>query len=85
MELKNTISSYTEVEFINLIHEIIEAKGTDDYQDELLEHFCQISQHPDGSDLIYYPEKDADGTPERIIEIVKNWRKSQGLSLFKTE
>lgn len=85
MKLKDAISSYTEVEFINLINEIIEAKGTDDYQDELLEHFCKISQHPDGSDLIYYPETDEDGTPERIVEIVKNWRESQGLSSFKTK
>ncbi|KJG19443.1 bacteriocin immunity protein [Photobacterium phosphoreum] len=83
MELKDTINAYTEVEFINLINEIIESKGTNDYQDELLEHFCQIIDHPDGSDLIYYPENEMDGTPERIVEIVKNWRQSQGLPLFK--
>ncbi|PSV20453.1 bacteriocin immunity protein [Photobacterium sp. GB-27] len=83
MELKDTINDYTEIEFIYLINEIIESKGTNDYQDELLEHFCQITEHPDGSDLIYYPENENDGNPERIVEIVKSWRNSQGLSLFK--
>ncbi|TOO00601.1 bacteriocin immunity protein, partial [Vibrio parahaemolyticus] len=40
--------------------------------------------HPDGSDLIYYPENSEDGTPENIVRIVKEWRLSQGLPCFKS-
>lgn len=84
--MKNTISEYTESEFLKLVTDICKVNVSDEKEHNgLVSHFCQIAEHPYGSDLIYYPEKDADGTPERIVEIVKNWRKSQGLSLFKTE
>ncbi|WP_422836636.1 bacteriocin immunity protein [Aliivibrio salmonicida] len=45
--------------------------------------FEKLTQHPDGSDLIFYPENLGDDSPERITEIVKEWRESQGLSSFK--
>ncbi|EJR2728739.1 bacteriocin immunity protein, partial [Salmonella enterica subsp. enterica] len=32
---------------------------------------------------IFYPEKPEDGEFENIIKIVKEWRRSQGLPLFK--
>ncbi|WP_104028832.1 bacteriocin immunity protein [Vibrio jasicida] len=83
MELKDTLSAYTEAEFINLIDEIIESKGSDDYQDKLLEHFISITDHPGGSDLIYYPENPGEETPKGIVKIVKDWRASQGLPCFK--
>ncbi|MDO6184335.1 bacteriocin immunity protein, partial [Escherichia coli] len=34
-------------------------------------------------DLIFYPNSQADGEPENILKIVKEWRRSQGLPLFK--
>ncbi|TOQ48512.1 bacteriocin immunity protein, partial [Vibrio parahaemolyticus] len=46
-------------------------------------HFEEMTGHPDGSDLIYYPENLEDGTPENIVKIVKEWRLSQGLPCFK--
>ncbi|EAA0945560.1 bacteriocin immunity protein, partial [Escherichia coli] len=33
--------------------------------------------------LIYYPAKKGDDEPENILKIVKEWRRSQGLPLFK--
>jgi hypothetical protein len=83
MELQSSIDQYTEDDFIGLINEIIEAQDSDAYQDELLEHFIAVTEHPDGSDLIYYPDDTADATPDRIVEIVKQWRTSQGLPCFK--
>ncbi len=49
------ITNYTESEFLELLNNIINAEGTDQYQDELLENFIATTGHPDGSDLIYYP------------------------------
>ena len=83
LKRKNTLSAYTEADFINLLDEIIESKGSDDYQDKLLEHFILITEHPAGSDLIYYLENPGEDTPEGIVKIVKDWRASQGLPCFK--
>ncbi|MFW0758161.1 bacteriocin immunity protein [Pseudomonas sp. H11T01] len=84
--LKNSISEYTETEFIELLKELAnedEEAETDDRADLLLLHFEKISKHPDGSDLIYYPEDGADNSPEGITRTVKEWRAAQGLPGFR--
>ncbi|WP_434361087.1 bacteriocin immunity protein [Parasalinivibrio latis] len=83
--MKNSISDYTEAEFLALLEQIFleNVAETDDLLDVLIEHFEEISEHPDGSDLIYYPEAEEDGTPENIVRIVKEWRASEGLPCFK--
>ncbi|HHY0606276.1 TPA: bacteriocin immunity protein [Vibrio parahaemolyticus] len=84
--MKNSITDFSEVEFLQFVEEIFKenVSDTDDVLDELLEQFEDITQHPDGTDLIYYPETPEDGTPESIVRIVKEWRLSQGLSCFKS-
>ena len=84
--MKSTITEYTEEDFILFINKIFKENvaDTDDVLDELLEQFETITEHPDGSDLIYYPENPEDGTPENIVRIVKEWRLSQGLPCFKS-
>ena len=83
MRLRDSLEDYTELEFVELINIIVSAEGTDEYQDELLENFIATTGHPNGSDLIYYPESSEDGTPESIVRIVKEWRFSEGLPCFK--
>ena len=83
MKLHGRLENHTESEFLELLNTIINAEGSDDFQDELLENFIAITEHPDGTDLIYYPESPEDGTPENIVRIVKEWRLSQGLPCFK--
>ncbi len=85
--LKNSISEYTEAEFIELLEELAkeDEAETDDRADLLLLHFEKISEHPAGSDLIYYPESGADNSPEGVTQIVKVWRAAQGLPGFKDE
>lgn len=83
--MKNSIADFSEVEFLQFVEEIFKenVSDTDDVLDELLEQFEDITQHPDGTDLIYYPETPEDGTPENIVRIVKEWRLAQGLACFK--
>ena len=82
---RNTIADYTEVEFLDLLKRITKADAPSEKAlDDLVDHFEMITQHPDGSDLIYYPETPEDGTPESIVRLVKEWRLSQGLSFFKS-
>ncbi|ENG7506303.1 bacteriocin immunity protein [Vibrio parahaemolyticus] len=82
---RTSITDYTESEFLSLVEQIFKENvaETDDVLDELLELFETITEHPDGSDLIYYPEYPDADTPENIVRIVKRWRQSQGLPCFK--
>ena len=82
---KNSIADYTEVEFLGLLKRITKADSPSEKAlDDLVDHFEMITQHPDGSDLIYYPDTPEDGKPENIVRIVKQWRLSQGLPCFKS-
>jgi len=85
MKLKNSISDYTESEFIDFLNEIDKENvaETDDKLDVLLNHFEKITEHPSGTDLLYYAQSDADSTPTAITKIVKEWRAKNGKSGFK--
>ncbi|MGA8134892.1 MAG: bacteriocin immunity protein [Pseudomonas gingeri] len=82
--LKSSLSEYSEHEFLELIKEICGAVGTEEYQDELLEHFIEATGNSAASDWIYYPEDGEDDSPKGILESVKAWRAAQGLPGFKT-
>ncbi|MHA6128638.1 Colicin immunity protein / pyocin immunity protein [Pseudomonas mohnii] len=83
--MKRTISDFTEVEFITFINTVLAANTSpDEILDPLLFEFERLSEHPAGSDLIYWPE-DMSKTPtaESITETVKKWREANGLPGFK--
>ncbi|HAE2267838.1 TPA_asm: bacteriocin immunity protein [Salmonella enterica subsp. salamae serovar 60:g,m,t:z6] len=89
---KENVADYTEKEFIELLEEIVNATSKDKslkgkklekYLDTLVDHFIKITGHPKKGDLIFYPNPPEDSEPEKIIKIVKEWRRSQGLPLFK--
>ncbi|WP_041456776.1 bacteriocin immunity protein [Pantoea vagans] len=83
MKLKPRFQDYTEAEFTELVAKIFSAEGGEKYQNELLENFITVSEHPESSDLIYY-NYDEDLTPEKVVAEVREWRKSQELPDFKT-
>jgi len=83
--MKKDITDFTEDEFIAFMHKILaeNVAPTDDVLDVLIEEFCEITGHPDGTDLIYYPEADSSGSAEDVTRVVKKWRAAQGLPGFK--
>ncbi|RPE03221.1 bacteriocin immunity protein [Candidatus Pantoea deserta] len=83
MEVKQKFEDYTEAEFIQLVSEICSAEGGEAYQDKLVANFNLVSEHPKGSDLIFYDD-DEDATPEEIVATVKAWREANGKSGFKS-
>ncbi|CAQ83310.1 MULTISPECIES: bacteriocin immunity protein [Photorhabdus] len=83
MKLKNKLEEYTENEFIDLISRIISDEGTEKEQDTLLENFIKITEHPSGTDLIYYPENGENDSPEGILKTIKEWRAKNGKPGFK--
>ncbi|AZD47732.1 bacteriocin immunity protein [Pseudomonas chlororaphis] len=84
MTSRGSISDYTEQEFLQLLTEICEVScQSEDDHSVLVRHFQEISEHPEGSDLIFYPADDADDSPEGILKTVKEWRRANGLPGFK--
>jgi hypothetical protein len=82
--IRDTLQEYTEKEFLTLITEICDDIGSEEYQDIILENFRVVSEHPSGSDLIYYPESGAEQSPEKILEAIKEWRSKNGKPGFKS-
>ncbi|EAM2911480.1 bacteriocin immunity protein [Salmonella enterica] len=89
---KEKLEDYTEREFLELLEEIgndtrkeknLKGDELENYIINVVNHFIRITEHPAQGDLIFYPEKPEDGEFENIIKIVKEWRRSQGLPLFK--
>ncbi|EKY3231574.1 bacteriocin immunity protein [Cronobacter malonaticus] len=83
---KKLLSDFTENEFLDFVTGICK----DTYKTEG-EHilavlaFEKLTEHPAGSDLIYYPENGADNTPEGIIKTIKKWRTDEGKSGFNVK
>jgi hypothetical protein len=79
------IFEYTETEFIRFIEKIrtTNKSGSDLELGELLAQFRMLTGHPDGTDLIFYPEQGDDNSAEGITKKVKDWRAAQGLPGFK--
>lgn len=81
--MKNTFSDYTESEFVALLQQIISHDGTGPEVDKLVFHFEEVSEHPAGSDLIFYPEDGVDDSAFGITRTIKEWRATQGIWGFK--
>ena len=84
--MKKNISDYTHAQFISFIQALFLANSSgasEGVMADLLDQFCEITVHPAGTDLIYYPEDGADSSAEGIVQTVIAWRLAQGLSGFK--
>lgn len=83
--MEKRISEYTEAEFISFLQEIFTANknAPDEVLDPMLDTLEQLTEHPAGSDLIYYPEDGADNSAEGITQTIKEWRAENGLPGFK--
>lgn len=84
MNNKKSISDYTEQEFLALVSRIYNAEEESEEEDvnNLLE-FERLCEHPEGSDLIYYPREGREDSPEGVIQEVKEWRQANGKPGFK--
>ncbi|MHC6224124.1 bacteriocin immunity protein [Pseudomonas sp. X10] len=83
IDQKRNLADYTCAEFESIVEELLQAAGTSAWQDRLLEHFIELVEHPNGSDLIYYPESEQQGCAKQVIAHIMAWRKTKGLPLFK--
>jgi len=79
------ISDYTEADFLLFVKMICDSEyATEEEQINAVLRFEALTEHPDGSDLIYYAASDAESTSEVITQKVKEWRATNGKPGFKT-
>ncbi|WP_047607670.1 bacteriocin immunity protein [Rahnella aquatilis] len=82
---KKTISDYTESEFLEFVKKFFNVQSSTEQEDtkNILE-FKRLTEHPSGSDLIYYPNDDREDSPEGVVKEVKQWRAANGKPGFKS-
>jgi len=84
MKLKSALEEYTEAEFLELLNKIWEIDvSSEDEHDKLIEHFANITEHPRGNGLIFYPEAGVEDSPQGVLAVVKSWRATNGKPGFK--
>ncbi|HEC5280741.1 TPA: bacteriocin immunity protein [Enterobacter cloacae] len=84
MYIMKTLSDYTASDFLELVRKICHAEGqTEEDENRLVREFKRLSEHPAGSDLIFYPEEGKDYSPEGIVREVKEWHRANGKPGFK--
>ena len=83
--MNGLISDMSEAEFLIFVTKVYknEYASEDEHIDAILE-FKRLSEHPSGSDLLYYPDP-GKGGPEAIVKEVKEWRAANGKPGFKAE
>ena len=85
MAVKQTISDYTEAEFLAFVTDLCDfSKRTEAEDAALINEFVRLSEHPEGNGVIFYPPDDREDTPEGIVKEVKRWRAENGKPGFKS-
>ncbi|HEK1767018.1 TPA: bacteriocin immunity protein [Pseudomonas putida] len=76
--MNKLISEITEKHFLELVRKIYAVDYPSDEQHRsAVYEFERLSEHPAGSDLLFYPE-DGKDSPEHIVAEVKAWRAANG-------
>ncbi|WP_110948765.1 bacteriocin immunity protein [Pseudomonas bohemica] len=84
--MNNLIQHMREEDFLELVKKICSAEQmTERQHTKAILEFERLSEHPDGSDLIYYPKALADNSPEGIVNTIKEWRAANGKPGLKTD
>ncbi|WP_219854593.1 bacteriocin immunity protein [Pseudomonas japonica] len=62
-----------------IVANMTDPEGDDSRLDELVLEFERISEHPEGSNLMFWPKPGADTSINGIIAEVERWRLENGL------
>lgn len=82
--LPRAITDFTEAEYLKLVIDICEDNSECEREhNKWVEEFIKSSEHPHGSDLIYWPSPEEDNSPEGILNTIKTWRAANGKPGFR--
>lgn len=85
MIIHSTVSDYTEAEFLKYLNRLFYVDGTEGEETvrQWRAHFRMVTEHPAGTDLLYWPETGKTGEPEEVLKEIREWRKQNGKPGFK--
>ncbi len=84
--MSGKLEEFTESEFLAFVKKVCEADfPTEAENDEAINKFIEVAEHPSGTDLLFYPAPTRPDTPEGIVQAIKEWRAANGKPLFKGE
>lgn len=86
MRFKSKFEEHTESEFISLMNRLIEGDYSSEREhDAIVDNIVSISEHPSGSDILYYPADGVEDSPAGVLKAIKDWRAANGKPGFKPE
>ena len=83
------ITDYTESEFLELLNytfygrKHLKGKEQERSTEAFVDCFESITEHPRGSDVLFYPREGQEDSLEGILKEVKEWRAQNGKPGFK--
>ncbi|WP_260957277.1 bacteriocin immunity protein [Pseudomonas citri] len=84
--IKKPYEQYTRKEFLLLIERLFNKEYASEAELDVLVHqIVDTSEHPDGTDIIFYPNEEVEDTPEGILNNIERWREQNGKPGFKPE
>lgn len=91
MIFKEKLEDYTEAEFLEFLRGLYEERDDlsveafDNFIAEGVQHFEWVTEHPDRSDVIFYPKEGCVSTPEDVLRVIKEWRAANNKPGFKSD
>lgn len=89
MNRKSKLEEYTEDEFTALVNELfIGPEGVSENEEEqylinLALYIEKITEHPEKTDLLFYPPADREDSAKGVVKEIKAWRARSGKPGFK--
>lgn len=80
---KNTLSDYTEAEFVEFVRWFLKGGTTEAEDADHMDEFIRLTEHPQGTNLIFRPSPGREDSPEGVVQEVKQWREASGKPGFK--
>lgn len=80
---KAHLIEYSEHEFLEIIKEFWDGDMTEAEENEFVQRFSEIIEHPEKSNLLFYPPGSRDDSPEGVVDELKRWYREQGIAGFK--
>ncbi len=74
---------YSEHEFLEILEEFWGGDMTEAEENEFVQRFNEIIEHPEKSDLIFYPPGNRDDSPEGVIDELNKVVSRVGQSLLQ--